>query len=200
MLEIALASQSPRRRELLQTGGFDFRVFPVKVSEIFDENLTPTEVVSHLATVKGRAAIDLYNPLKSPGFLILSADTIVVFENYIFGKPENTSQAKDYLHLLSGNAHSVISGIALFESGSTKVWTGWAETNVQFRALSDQEIDSYVASGEPMDKAGAYAIQGDGGKFISSYEGSWSNVVGLPMELLESALRKNGWHVRRRTP
>jgi len=199
MLEIALASQSPRRRELLLSAGYEFRVFPVKVSEIFDENLTPEAVVSHLATIKGRAAVDLYNSLKSPGFLVLSADTIVVHDGQVLGKPENSTQAKSFLRSLSGKMHSVMSAITLFESGSTKVWTGHAETRVQFRALTEQEIDSYVAGGEPMDKAGAYAIQGEGGKFVSSYSGSWSNVVGLPMELLESSLKENGWHVRRRT-
>ena len=200
MLQLALASQSPRRRELLTSAGFEFHLFPVKVSEIFDENLTGEAVVSHLATLKGLAAIDQYNQLKSPGFLVLSADTIVILEGHVLGKPENSQQAAEFLRRLSGKTHSVMSGVHLRESGSTKVWTGFSETKVEFRILSAQEIDTYVASGEPMDKAGAYAIQGEAGKFVSSYLGSWSNVVGLPMELFEEALEKNGWNVARRSP
>jgi septum formation protein len=200
MLEIALASQSPRRRELLSQGGFSFRVFPVKVSEIIDENLNPAGAASQLATDKVMAAIDEHKELKEQGFLVLGADTIVVLGANILGKPENFSQAQRYLRSLSGKTHSVITGIYLLESGSTKVWAGAEKTEVQFKILGAQEIDDYIATGEPMDKAGAYAIQGGGAKFVSSYTGSWSNVVGLPMERLEKALKENGWNVGRTTP
>lgn len=200
MLEIALASQSPRRRELLLQAGFQFRVFPVKVSEIIDENLTPAEAASQLATDKAQAAISEHNELKTKGFLVLSADTIVVLGQRILGKPQNFSDAQQFLRSLSGKTHSVITGVTLIESGSTKVWTGAEKTEVKFRILSEKEISDYVSTGEPMDKAGAYAIQGGGGKFVSSCTGSWSNVVGLPLERLESVLKQNGWTVRRRTP
>ncbi len=200
MLEIALASQSPRRRELLSQAGFLFRVFPVKVSEIIDENLTPPEVASHLATVKAQAAVEQRKELKQKGFLILAADTIVVLGRRILGKPENFSEAQRFLRSLSGKTHSVMTGLTLQESGSTNFWTGTEMTEVKFRTLSEVEISDYIASGEPMDKAGAYAIQGAGGKFVSSYTGSWSNVVGLPMERLEKALKENGWNVGRRSP
>ena len=93
-----------------------------------------------------------------------------------------------------------MTGLTLQESGSTNFWTGTEMTEVKFRTLSEVEISDYVAGGEPMDKAGAYAIQGAGGKFVSSYTGSWSNVVGLPMERLEKALKENGWNVGRRSP
>ncbi len=197
MLDIALCSNSPRRRELLTSAGFLFRLFLVKVSEIFDENLTGPEVVSHLATLKGRAAMNAHKELKLPGFLVLSADTIVVCEGRVLGKPENSSQAADFLRLLSGKTHSVITGIFLAETGSTKFWTGSDQTSVEFRTLSESEIQDYIATGEPMDKAGAYAIQGLAKKFVSKCEGSWSNVVGLPLELLERGLSENGWNVRR---
>jgi len=198
-LEIALASQSPRRRELLETAGFGFHLFPVKVSEIFDENLNPAEVVSHLATVKARAAIEQNNLLKSQGFLLLTADTLVFHEGRALGKPKNPEEAMRFLRLLSGKTHSVMSGICLWQTGATNFYTGVEETLVEFRPLDESEIAAYVATGEPLDKAGAYGIQGAAGKFVSSYKGSKSNVVGLPMELLERALKENGWNVRRQS-
>jgi septum formation protein len=200
MLEIALASLSPRRRELLTSAGFEFRLFPVKVSEIINENLNPAEVAAGLAQLKGRAAIEEHKLLKEPGFLVLSADTIVVLGQRVFGKPSGFSQAQQYLRSLSGKTHRVITGLFLLESGTTKVWSGAEMTEVQFRPLSEREIADYVASGEPMDKAGAYAIQGEGHKFVSSLSGSKSNVIGLPLERLERALSENGWNVRRHAP
>lgn len=195
MLEIALASQSPRRYELLKEQQFLFRTFPVKVSEIIDENLNPGQVATGLAELKARAAIDQYKELKQQGFLVLGADTIVVMDSKVLGKPENFSQARDYLRLLSEKTHSVITGLTLLETGSNNFWTGLDETKVRFRTLTDVEIEDYIATGEPMDKAGAYGIQGGGGKFVSSFEGSWSNVVGLPLELLAKVLKENGWQV-----
>lgn len=197
MLDIALCSNSPRRRELLTAAGLLFRLFPVKVSEIFDENLTAEEVASHLATLKGRAAIEQNNQLKSPGYLVLSADTIVVHEGRVLGKPENSAVAADFLRLLSGKTHRVITGIYLHETGSSNFSTAIDVTKVEFRTLSESEIQAYIATGEPMDKAGAYGIQGEAKKFVTRTEGSWSNVVGLPLEKLETVLREKNWNVRR---
>jgi septum formation protein len=200
MLKLVLASQSPRRRELLTSAGYEFTVSLVKVSEIFDENLNPTEVASHLATVKATACVRQHKELNSPEFLILAADTIVLLGEQILGKPKNPAQAREFLRLLSGKTHRVITGLALLWSGSgAKPWTVSDATEVSFRVLSDEEIAAYVATGEPMDKAGAYAIQGGARKFVSSFRGSWSNVVGLPLEQLEKALQENGWIVSRRT-
>jgi septum formation protein len=197
MLDIALCSNSPRRRELLTSAGLLFHLFPVKVSEIFDENLTAEEVASHLATLKGRTAVEQNKLLKSPGYLILSADTIVVYEGRVLGKPENSSVAAEYLRLLSGKTHRVITAIYLQETGSTNFSTALDQTLVEFRALSMSEIQDYIATGEPMDKAGAYGIQGEARKFVSRIEGSWSNVVGLPLEKLAEVLQEKNWHVRR---
>lgn len=198
MLKLVLASQSPRRRELLEKAGYEFAVSSVKVSEIIDESLTPTENASHLATLKAEACFTQNNYSKSPGFLILGADTVVVLGEQILGKPRDASEAHEFLRRLSGKTHRVITGLSLFESGSTKVWSGFDQTEVEFKTLSESEIGAYVKSGEPMDKAGAYAIQGEGRKFVSCYHGSWSNVVGLPLEKLEKALLANGWTVGRR--
>jgi septum formation protein len=200
MLELVLASQSPRRRELLEEAGYQFRVSHVEVSENIDINLNPGANAVHLAVKKAKACLDSYNYLNSKGFLIIAADTIVVLGDQILGKPPSFSAACEFLRRLSGKTHSVITGVSLIESGSTKSWEGCEETLVTFRALSESEIHDYVSSGEPMDKAGAYAIQGGGGKFVSSYSGSWSNVVGLPLEKLETILKQKGWNVRRRAP
>lgn len=197
LLEFALASQSPRRRDLLKAAGFSFRAFPVKVSEIFDKNLNAGDQASHLATIKARAALEEHKELKLPGYLVLGADTIVADGETLLGKPENTLEAHQFLRLLSGKTHRVITGISLHESGATNFYTGFDQTLVQFRDLSDAEIAEYVATGEPMDKAGGYAIQGGAAKFVSKVEGSWSNVVGLPMERLEKVLQEKGWNVRR---
>lgn len=199
MLQLILSSQSPRRRELLEAARFEFTVSTVKVSEIFDEKLKPVEVASHLATLKARACLATHKELNSPGYLILAADTIVVLGDQILGKPADTSIAVESLERLSGREHSVMTGVTLIESGTSRWWSGVEETRVRFRDLSAEEIRAYVATGEPMDKAGAYGIQGEAKKFVSGLEGSWSNVVGLPLERLERALQENGWNIRRRT-
>lgn len=194
---LVLASASPRRRELLLQSGFEFLHHPVKVSEITDEKLKPEDNASQLATLKANACLEQHKSLNTQGFLVLAADTIVALGGQMLGKPESASQAAEFLRRLSGKTHRVISGLALLESGSRKLWTGFDETMVEFKTLSDREIADYVATGEPMDKAGAYAIQGLGGQFVSRYKGSWSNVVGLPLEKLEKALDENGWSVHR---
>ncbi|NJL24646.1 MAG: septum formation protein Maf [Calothrix sp. SM1_5_4] len=199
MLKLVLASQSPRRRELLYGAGYEVRVSPVKVSEIFDESLNPEVVASYLATVKAEACLDQYNDLKSNGFLVLGADTIVVLGDQILNKPRDKGEAREFLSQLSFKTHRVITGMTLLETGSDRRrWSGVEVTEVTFRRLTAEEIEAYIATGEPMDKAGAYGIQGEGGKFVSSTAGSWSNVVGLPLERLEKVLRENGWSVGRR--
>lgn len=200
MLKLVLASQSPRRRDLLNEAGFEFHHHHVKVSEIFDEKLKPAENASHLATVKARACLEQHKHLKSGDYLILAADTIVALGDQMFGKPESDEQAREFLRLLSGKTHSVISGLALLESRSEKLFSGFARTEVEFRPLTERDIEEYVATGEPMDKAGGYAIQGLGRKLVASFRGSWSNVVGLPLELLEKALVENDWSVYRSSP
>jgi len=200
MLKLVLASQSPRRKDLLNEAGFEFTVSTVKVSEIFDENLNPEDVPSQIATAKAQACVEQNKHLESQGFLILAADTVVILGDQILGKPRNPVEAEDFLRRLSSKTHRVITGLALLKSGSSHLWTGRDVSEVTFRALTDAEIRAYVASGEPMDKAGGYGIQGLGGKFVSSFRGSWSNVVGLPLERLERALQENGWTVGRKKP
>lgn len=199
MFQIVLASQSPRRRDLLERSGYDFRVQPVKVSEIIEQNLNPVELASQLATLKAEACLSEAKLLKTKGFLILGTDTLVALENKNLGKPDSVEKAYEFLDLLSGQTHRVITAFCLIESETGRKVVDYDETLVEFRELSEDEIRTYIQSGEPMDKAGAYAIQGLGGRFVKSYRGSWSNVVGLPMEKLDAVLVREGLNVRRKS-
>lgn len=198
MLRLVLASQSPRRRDLLREVGYDFVVDHVKVSEIIDENLNPEQVVLDLARKKATALLSSDKYRKQQGFLVLGADTLVVLDGQALGKPKNIEEAKAFLGRLSGQTHSVMTGFYLGISNQGPAAEAVEISKVTFRKLSPAEISDYVATGEPMDKAGAYAIQGLGGKFVSRLEGSKSNVVGLPLEALESLLKQNGWNVGRK--
>lgn len=195
-MRLILASASPRRRELLQEAGYDFTVDPVKVSEIIDENLNPSVNALDIARRKGEVARSQDKYLKLRDYLILSADTLVVLDGKALGKPKNSAEARLFLSSLSGKMHSVITAIWLGPDQGPAI-QHLEETKVQFRILTDQEIQDYIATGEPMDKAGAYAIQGLGGKFVSKFSGSWSNVVGLPMESFERLVKENGWNLCR---
>lgn len=196
-MKIVLASQSPRRRELLTQAGFEFRVQSVKVSEIIEQNLNPARVASHIATQKAEACFEAYNYKNLQGFLILGADTVVAVGDQILGKPETKEEAVHFLDLLSGRSHQVITGFCLIESGSGRKHVHWDETLVQFKKLSQEEIRKYVNSDEPYDKAGGYGIQGTAQNFVSGIQGSWTNVVGLPMEKLEEVIREEAWDVDR---
>lgn len=208
MHKLILASESPRRKILLEQAGFSFHVFSVKVSENIEENLTTAAQINaqieQIAQTKGEAVLQTYKSLKSEPILILSADTMVIFKGRPLGKPKDSTEAQEFLTLLSGNSHQVKTAICLiegnFEGGFLKKGR-WVQalqtTDVHFRLISRQEIQDYVASGEPMDKAGAYGIQGLGGKFVERIEGPYDNVVGLPVDLLEKVLRENNWVVER---
>lgn len=174
-MTLILASASPRRAELLKSTGLDFEI---RVSEI-DESPLPNEgaeaLVLRLSAEKAKAVRVLY-----PDAKILAADTIVVLEDQILGKPKDAGEAEAMLRSLSGRAHEVMTGFTLvrpgYDSHSQRVLT-----QVTFRELSSAEIRSYVQSGEPMDKAGAYGIQCGAAGFVSGMEGSYTNVVGLPL-------------------
>lgn len=173
---LVLASQSPRRRELLAAAGIEFIVRPVSVPEQHRAGESPEKYVRRLAEAKASAVA------RSDGEIVLGADTVVVVAGQILEKPFDAADASRMLRLLSGREHDVITGICLAGSGRKIVDT--ATTRVRFIELTAREIDEYVASGEPMDKAGAYAIQGLASKFIVRVEGEYSNVVGLPVALL----------------
>lgn len=193
MYKLVLASESPRRRELLQQAGYIFDVVPVKVSEIPDKNLNVNEQILDIARRKARAAFARLQTGESSPFVLLSADTEVIFNGGPLGKPRDEEDAARLLRLLSGRTHEVKTAICLIESPSGEEISQIETTEVRFRTLSDQEISDYIATGEPMDKAGAYGIQGLGGKFVEKFTGSFDNVVGLPVDLLRRLLAQKNW-------
>ncbi len=188
-----LASQSPRRRELLEKAGYQFGTYPVKLSEIIDKNLNLEEALKKLSRDKVLACLDQNKQLKSKGFLVLGADTEVALEGEFLGKPKNLDQAREFLNRLSDKSHSVMTAIALLDVGANRWVQDLVRTEVQFKKLSAAEIERYVQSGEPMDKAGGYAIQGLGKNLVEGFKGSWTNVVGLPMERFEELMSENDW-------
>ena len=179
-MELVLASQSPRRSELLRNAGIPFRVQVAGVDETLQASESPVEYVRRLARAKAHAV---------QGDLVLGADTVVVIDGQILGKPLDSRDATRMLRLLSGRQHQVITGICL---AGGAVAEEHDTTNVFFTALTDREISEYVESGEPMDKAGAYAIQGLASRFVERIEGSYSNVVGLPVALVYKHLTRLG--------
>lgn len=199
MYQVILASQSPRRRQLLEEEGYVVVADTVKVSEYIEENVNITQGIIECAQRKGQAYVDANNHLKSKDYLVISADTVVVLGSMILGKPEDFQDAVKKLHLLSGKTHSVITAVVVFDLAQGQVVSFAEETQVQFRNLEQAEIQRYVESGEPMDKAGAYAIQGEGGQFVASTDGSWSNVVGFPIERFNQVVKENGWNLPRRS-
>ena len=177
---LVLASQSPRRAEILRSAGIPFTVRAAEVDETPLYGEKPEGYVCRLAEMKA-VAVD-----RASGEIILGADTTVVIDGEMLGKPADAPDARRMLERLSDRRHEVMTGIAL-RRGS-QVIRDWAVTNVWFTALSAREIDEYVASGEPMDKAGAYAIQGLASKYIQKVEGCYFNVVGLPLALVTTIL------------
>jgi septum formation protein len=179
---LVLASQSPRRAEILRLAGIPFTVRSVPVDETARDGEKPEAYVCRLAEQKALAI-----PLQS-GEVILGADTTVVIDGQMLGKPADAAEARHMLEALSGRRHEVLTGICL--RWQLELIRDWAVTQVWFAEMSAQEIEEYVASGEPMDKAGAYAIQGLASKFIEKIDGCYFNVVGLPVALVYKHLRK----------
>jgi septum formation protein len=186
-----LASASPRRLELLRSIGFDPLVRPVGVDERANPGESPTDLVTRLAEAKARAAHRGLEPSARAG-LVLGADTTVVFDGACLGKPARAEEAEAMLRRLRGRTHEVITGVCLLRTGDGAAVVGSETTRVRFREYDDATILAYVASGEPLDKAGAYGIQGGGARLAAAIEGSWSNVVGLPLERLPGWLERLG--------
>jgi septum formation protein len=185
---LVLASASPRRRELLSQAGFSFEVHPAQIPEEPKPGEDPIAYVIRLAREKAQAVFDQLsaNPETAANLTVLGADTTVTLDNHILGKPEDPADAGRMLRLLSGRTHRVITGIAVVTAERTEVAA--EVTGVKFLTLSDEEIAAYVATGEPMDKAGAYAIQGRAARWIPRIEGDYFNVVGLPLALVSTLL------------
>ncbi|MBN4056179.1 septum formation inhibitor Maf [Rhodothermus sp. AH-315-K08] len=175
-----LASKSPRRKKLLEALGLRLVIQPSDAPEIIEPGLSPAEVVQQLAKIK---AADIAQG--APESLVLGADTIVVLNHQILGKPRDPAEAREMLSQLSGQTHTVYTGIALIHLASNRSETRFAATEVSFGILTDEEVNRYVKGGSPMDKAGAYGIQDDAGAlFIDGISGDYNNVVGLPLRTL----------------
>ena len=188
--DIILASSSPRRKEILETVGVSFRVVTSEADESVPEALAPDGVVCEIAGRKCEAVLER---LKREGglqdkTLVIACDTVVVYEGMVIGKPLDEAHAILTLGVLSDSWHSVYSGLAVYYKGRTV--TRAARTDVKFRELSEREIMAYAQSGEPMGKAGSYAIQMKGASFVERIEGEFNNVVGLPLVTLLALLRE----------
>ena len=194
-VELILASSSPRRRELLRQAGYRFKVRapgPIEDSSI---RRAPNAVayVESLAYLKAMSAIETHGIRKG---LVLGADTAVELEGRIIGKPRDEDEARQILSALAGSVHRVLTGLALVDAGAGRRLLAHDATTVHMGPMGAAEIHAYVASGEAMGKAGAYALQETGDRFVERIEGSFTNVVGLPMELLERMLKAAGYDPR----
>jgi len=181
--QIILASRSPRRAELLAAAGISFEVLATDIDETPHPDEAPAAYVERLAIEKARAVFRL-----RPDARVLGADTTVTIDGEILGKPEDDADARRMLGLLNGRAHDVHTGIAVVSSSGVR--SAVDTTRVWFAVMTDEDISWYVATGEPADRAGAYAIQGLASRFIPRIEGSYSNVVGLPVALVSSILEE----------
>ena len=187
MRRIILASASPRRRQLLEQIGLEFEVEPSDYAEDLQTKLQPHELAKELSLKKAQAVAKRYEDA-----VIIAADTLIVLEDGIMGKPHTEAEAKEILAALNGRPHSVITGFTLLDTKENKRLSKSVETTVYVKRLSPAEIDAYVGTGEPLDKAGAYGIQGLGAVIVERIEGDYFNVIGLPLCALAEGLKSFG--------
>jgi septum formation protein len=184
---IVLASSSPRRRELLRLMGLTFRVDHAEYEEVMDPSMPPHRLARHLSLEKARSVAAKYSDA-----IIIAADTFIRFRGKLLGKPDTMPEARRMLGMLNGKTHSVITGFTVMDTLTGKRISKAVETKVRFRRLTADEIASYVRTGEPLEKAGAYAIQGLGAVIVKEIQGDYFNVIGLPLSSLAQALKKFG--------
>lgn len=189
--QLVLASSSPRRRELLREAGYRFEVKPPPLDDRgVARTVSPGAYVESLAYLKAMAAIDAHG---LEGALVLGADTVVELGGELIGKPADEADARRILTQLSGSEHNVLTGLALLDVPGGRRFLAHDVTTIHMRPMTAGEIGAYVASGEAQGKAGAYALQETGDRFVERMQGSMTNVVGLPMELFEQLLREAGY-------
>jgi septum formation protein len=184
---LILASGSPRRKELLQQIQLSFSIEVSHADETFPQDLQPDEVVMELSKRKAASVAAGH-----PGAFVIGSDTVVVHDGAILGKPEDSSHAKEMLRKLSGSTHSVYTGVAIVKDEQEKMF--YKKTDVTFWELTEEEIDTYAASGEPLDKAGGYGIQGLGAFLVKEIRGDYFSVVGLPISQVYRSLKEMGYH------
>ena len=190
MKRIVLASASPRRRELLEKIGLKFEVEPSNYAEDLRSGLSPDELARAISLEKARSVASRHKKA-----VVIAADTFIVFRGKIMGKPGTEAEARRMLMMLSGKPHSVITGFTILDTDENKILTKSVETVVHIKNLTSEEIEAYVKSGEPLDKAGAYAIQGLGSVIVERIEGDYFNVIGLPLSALAEGLKEFGIHI-----
>ncbi|PED73442.1 septum formation inhibitor Maf [Bacillus pseudomycoides] len=183
MKKLILASGSPRRKELLELAGVPFEIVVSEIEETIGAYSSPADIVMSLALQKASAVVEHHEDS-----VVLGADTIVTYESRILGKPKDESEAKEILQLLSGKTHEVYTGVALISKEKTV--TFYERTEVMFWELTEEEIDAYIATKEPLDKAGSYGIQGKGSIFVQHIQGDYYSVVGLPIARLVRELKQ----------
>jgi septum formation protein len=188
--QLILASASPRRRELLTQLALPFTVIPANIDERLLLNEPACTYVVRMAQSKAACLAQQY-----PDALVLGADTVVVLDDHIFGKPKNVAEARQTLRRLSNRQHTVLTGLALLQQRQQFIRLDTVSTLVRFRPLLRADIEHYIATGEPFDKAGAYAIQGAAATFVASLEGCFTNVIGLPLRRTAALLRSAGLSV-----
>ena len=202
MSQIILASQSPRRKELLEQIGLEFEICPAKGEEIITKTI-PEEVVMELSKQKAEEIAAMvssfgeeHKDITTPSdIMVIGADTVVAYDGKILGKPKDEADAKRMLTMLAGNTHSVFTGVTLVlidKSGRAGELVFYEKTDVKMHPMTEEEIDRYIATGEPMDKAGSYAIQGKCAIHIEKIDGDYNNVVGLPITRIYQELKKIG--------
>ena len=184
MNTVILASASPRRKELLGLITEEFKIIPSGVEEIVPDGTEPEKQPEFLARLKAEDISKKY-----PQDVVIGADTSVIIDDCVLGKPGGSKQAEDMLKMLSGRTHKVVTGCAVIKNGECRSFS--SVTEVEFYPLTDKEIEDYIATGECFDKAGAYAIQGKGGLLVKAIRGDWYNVVGLPVAQLVRVLKIN---------
>ena len=199
-MELILASKSPRRRELLSDAGYTFRILVSEADETLPENTPPAEGVKILAERKAKAVESSLTPdiLQAAPVFVIGADTLVELNGVPLGKPKDEADATAMLTALSGETHRVVTGVAVAVGG--RIFSGVETTAVTFRPLSQEEIAAYVATGEPMDKAGSYGIQAGAVRFVQKVDGELDNVIGLPRKLLAKLLFDAGYAPGKETP
>lgn len=178
-----LASKSPRRKELLENLGYEFKIESMSTDETMDKNKT---VYENVVEVSYRKALAVYNLHKDD--VVIGSDTIVVKDNVIYGKPKDSEDAFKTLKVLNGTTHEVVSGVNIITKNKT--YSFYVVSHVTFKNNTDQELKDYIETGEPMDKAGSYAIQGIGKKLIESYDGELNNIIGLPTKEVDDILKE----------
>lgn len=188
-MKLILASSSPRRAEILRNAGIAFEVVATHVDETRRPGEPPGDYVRRLAASKARAALEILNGAG----IAIGGDTVVLVDGSVLGKPTSAADARETLHRLGGRTHEVLSGLAAIRLPGGVERVVEETTRVTFAPLSTEEIEDYIATGEPFGKAGAYAIQGRAGKFVTRVDGDYFNVMGLPLPRLYAVLRELGW-------